>query len=906
MSTLRIYKYKDNNKTTKIHLYLLAYTCIAGIFASVSTPLMAAENILPATTIIGEVDNDSGQQIGDVDIPSCNSFNLGFNSINNSTWTVKSDIGTGSTVFVGQEWQVSFEVRHPRQRRPGLDIVSVGNDGINPLYLNVTPQGPVDSGATPIGEIPNLDWFVGDGVIALNGPVGPWQFSFDGDSDPKSLLPPQTSDPVSAKITVTLRATSPGLITLPEVTVSGYDDTPIAGAVSCGPMAVNMSWNVVAKKDLIAFIDVSNVDAAYTQIDSSDRTTGPHGIRIDVLANDSDPEIPGSTGDTNEIRMSKWDTVSALGATVICGSENKNPAPPEAEFFFLEAGPCTYIPPLDVDSGTDSFKYTIRGANRTADEEQEGIVLIEFKANQAPIIAAPVFGTTPGVDSSFDLTPQIIDPEADPFTCFPDGPTSPAGNGTALIQLDCSMDWDNTNPGFTGNISVPFKVCDAHNTLQNGDFKGATTRTPAYAGFDLNENQTRRCNTGTATIAILPGLIIPPTGVSDKDILNAGYSADGVGAYSLSIPVLANDTDGNGPNPTMPSADLAVITPPAVEQGSASFVGDRLVFTPADEFSGVVSMTYRVCEDPAEQDPPYFDDPNTPLINEGLPFCGVGAVSIVVLGNAAPVVNPDATAIADDALLTGFDLGANDIDPDGDPIACTAGVPVSNNPDLVESANVSADCKLSFNPVNGQAGVVEFTYEVCDQHTLTNPSYPAVPYGSDGLSPGDISSRCSTGTATVTVSVAPPPEPNPEDTDPDPVCVADVAQTGIGTPVVISVLDNDSDLDANLQPSAVILTGPPADEPDVSAEGGSVKMNDANTIIYAPPLNFQGTDTFSYTARDEFGQACKAGVTVTVNGLGGGNNGEAIAIPSLSRWAQLLLVLLMVGLAIKTTRVSKY
>jgi len=228
---------------------------------------------------------------------------------------------------------------------------------------------------------------------------------------------------------------------------------------------------------------------------------------------------------------------------------------------------------------------------------------------------------------------------------------------------------------------------------------------------------------------------------------------------------------------------------------------------------------------------------------------------------------------------------------------------VNNNPGLVTSATVGADCKLSFDPVDGQAGVVEFTYEVCDQHTLSFPAYPAIPYGNpDGLAPGANSSRCSTGLAIITVGLANGQDPNPLDLDPEPTCVADAVQTGIGSAVIIPVLNNDTDFNIQLQPSPVILTGPPADQPEIGTAGGSAKMNGANTIVYSPPANFEGVDTFSYTARDELGQACKAGVTVTVSSNA---TAAAVGVPGLSNWGKLGLALLLLIVSWPAVRIYK-
>jgi hypothetical protein len=115
-----------------------------------------------------------------------------------------------------------------------------------------------------------------------------------------------------------------------------------------------------------------------------------------------------------------------------------------------------------------------------------------------------------------------------------------------------------------------------------------------------------------------------PVGVADVDSVDAGHSGDAVGLSV--IPVLANDTDGNGPKPTQPTAGLFILSAPDPAMGTAVVQGSNVRFTPADGYEGPVTFTYRVCEDPAAQNPPY----------NGFGLCGAGKVTVNVLGNDAP------------------------------------------------------------------------------------------------------------------------------------------------------------------------------------------------------------------------------------------------------------------------------
>lgn len=85
--------------------------------------------------------------------------------------------------------------------------------------------------------------------------------------------------------------------------------------------------------------------------------------------------------------------------------------------------------------------------------------------------------------------------------------------------------------------------------------------------------------------------------------------------------------------------------------------------------------------------------------------------------------------------------------------------------------------------------------------------------------------------------------------------VDDAAETAVGEPVTIEVLDND-------EPDAEALTIVRATAP---VEGGEVTISrDSRTITYTPPTGFSGTDTFRYTVRDGEGNTSTATVTVQV------------------------------------------
>ena len=103
-----------------------------------------------------------------------------------------------------------------------------------------------------------------------------------------------------------------------------------------------------------------------------------------------------------------------------------------------------------------------------------------------------------------------------------------------------------------------------------------------------------------------------------------------------------------------------------------------------------------------------------------------------------------------------------------------------------------------------------------------------------------------------------------------PVAQNDNATTTEGVQVVIPVLNNDSDSDGTLVPSTVTVVD--------QADHGSTTVNPTTgAITYTPAAGFTGSDSFTYTVRDDDGAVSnQATVSVQVNPASGGG-GEIVA-----------------------------
>jgi len=94
--------------------------------------------------------------------------------------------------------------------------------------------------------------------------------------------------------------------------------------------------------------------------------------------------------------------------------------------------------------------------------------------------------------------------------------------------------------------------------------------------------------------------------------------------------------------------------------------------------------------------------------------------------------------------------------------------------------------------------------------------------------------------------------------DVPPVALDDTAETEINTPVMIDILDNDSDSDGTLVPGSVTIESNPSD--------GIITNIDTDTgeVTYTPDQDFSGEDSFEYQVCDNDALCDTATVTITV------------------------------------------
>ena len=255
------------------------------------------------------------------------------------------------------------------------------------------------------------------------------------------------------------------------------------------------------------------------------------------------------------------------------------------------------------------------------------------------------------------------------------------------------------------------------------------------------------------------------------------------------VAVLANDTDAEG--------DLLTVT--AVTQGSHGVVAinpDKTVkYTPAANYNGPDSFTYTV--------------------SDGNGGTATGTVSVTVTsGNDAPVANADTATVAEDGTVSINVLG-NDSDPDGDALTVAAVTQGSHG-----TVAINPDKTVKYTPAANYNGADAFAYTISD--------------GNGGTASG-----------TVVINVTP--------VNDAPVAVNDAATVAAGSPVTVSVLANDADLDGPVLAVSAVTQG----------TRGTVTINADQTVTYTAGL-YIGADSFTYTVSDGAGGTATATVAVNV------------------------------------------
>ena len=474
------------------------------------------------------------------------------------------------------------------------------------------------------------------------------------------------------------------------------------------------------------------------------------------------------------------------------------------------------------------------------------VTVTVLPVNDGPVAFDDVVTTITGTAVTLDPTLNDVDVDGDDLTVTLIG--QPA-SGTATLNANGTVSYT-PNAGFTGSDSFYYTVSDP---------SGATS-------------------TAVIRVIVQPGANRGPNAVDDTYQVPVGVPS--------ALPVTTNDTDPD--NDTLVIVD--VVQP---QHGTVTVTPDgRLLYTPDAGYTGTDSFTYTVSDGKGAEDSAVVSlQVGTPVVNRR-PFAG------------------DDTAFTPEDTAVLIVVGANDSDPDGDPLT----VAFVDQP-VHGTIQLQPDGSVLYTPNDNFTGLDRFTYQACDPsnecfaatvvvtvtpvndaptaaddvattpvNTPTNirvlandvdpddtelfvtiveePLYGTVTVLADGrvrYEPettfrGDdffvyevCDAQNACDTAEVIITVGGANQ-QPDVTD-------DTAETDEDEPVTIDPIANDSDPDGD--PIEIVeVTDPP---------NGTVTFNPDGTIEYTPEPDFNGTDTFSYTVCDDVLNCTSGIVTVTVN-----------------------------------------
>ena len=558
----------------------------------------------------------------------------------------------------------------------------------------------------------------------------------------------------------------------------------------------------------------------------------------------------------------------------------------------------------DPDNPGDSHTYTLVAGAGSADNGS-------FNINNNQLRTSEVFNFE--VDNSYSIRVQTEDAAGSTFskqftisiTNVNDLPLANddlnnSTTGTASVTINAAAN-DTDEDGSV----VPASAAKATNptngtAVNNGD--GTFTYTP-NAGFEGGDSFTYTIDDNSGATS-LPGTIVITVGPNSNPVANDDLSNTTLEDVALVINVIANDTDSDG---SIDPASITISTNPS--KGTAQANNDGTVtYTPNPDENGTDEFSYSVRDNLGAAS------------NQARVRVNINPV------NDPPVANNDSENTAEETPVT-IDVLANDNDladsQNGGSIDPTT-VNVVSGPSN-GSVQVNTDGTITYTPSDGFNGSDTFTYNVRDNSNAvsndatvtvnvssvndpptavndpTNPTTEdnaitinvvANDTDSDGsVIPGSVllidlpTNGLASNNGDGTVTYTPNENYNGNDsftytveddqgavsniatvsiqvagTNDPPVAVDDANNsTNEDTPLVINITANDSDPDGTIDNSSIIASVP---------ANGTVTILTGGNIRYTPNQDFNGSDSFNYTVKDDGGAISNvAVVSIVVNDI---------------------------------------
>lgn len=683
-------------------------------------------------------------------------------------------------------------------------MVNAVNDAPTATAETYTTAEDTPLTVTAPGVLANDNDIDGDTLSAVLA-AGPTRGSLTLNADGSFVYTPNAN--INGSDSFTYRASDGQAVSTPATTV-----TINITAVNDRPVAVNDSGYSVTEDSSLSVPAATGVLANDTDVENDPLTavlaTGTANGTLTLNANGSFLYTPtanfhGTDSFTYRANDGALDSANAASVTISVISVNDLPV----------AVDDAYTTPEDT----------------TLSVPAPGVLGNDQDVDVDPLTAELVLGPTHGIlalnpNGSFSYTPNADFHGNDTFTYRAnDGTGVSVLAATVTITVEPRNDAPVANAdAYTTAEDTPLTVAApgvlANDTDIDADSLTAVIATqPQHGTLTLNANGsftytpalnyngpdsfTYYANDGTVNSNAAATVTITVTEVNDLPVAVAdAYTT----AEDTPLTVAAPGVLANDTDAEHDPLTAVVVAGPA--HGSLTLNADgSFTYTPALNYNGADSFTYRA--------------------NDGSSLSELAAtVSITITpDNDLPVAVNDSYTTNEDTPLTVAAPGVlgNDTDEEGDTLTAHLATPPSHG-----ALTLNANGGFTYTPALNYFGSDSFTYTASDAE---GPSQPA--------------------TVTITViSVNDAPVANP-DTYP-----AIDEDTVLSVPSETGVLANDTDVENDALTAR--LVSQPAH--------GTVTLNPNGSFTYAPALNYNGPDSFVYTAFDGALDSEETTVSLTV------------------------------------------
>ncbi|MCL6434297.1 MAG: tandem-95 repeat protein [Leptolyngbyaceae cyanobacterium HOT.MB2.61] len=403
-----------------------------------------------------------------------------------------------------------------------------------------------------------------------------------------------------------------------------------------------------------------------------------------------------------------------------------------------------------------------------------------------------------------------------------------AGNGTLTLGATTGLTFSSGNGNQNASMIFSGTLAAINNALSTLTYRGNLN----FNGEDtINLSVNDNGNTGSGIpLSDSQAIAVNVLGVNNAPVITVPLAPSTNAGVNLAIAGISiNDPDaGSGLLQVTIAAANGVLSIPTENltffQGDGTldsritFAGSLsainialagLVYRSNPNFTGFETISVSVNDQGSSGIGTPLSDTKTLFVNVG------GAV------NNPPIANPDAYSVLRNTTLNvpGTGVLGNDSDSDGPSLnAILVSLPAQG------SLSLSPTGSFMYTPNPGFTGIDTFTYRASD---------------------GIANSNLATVTINVTVPANTPPTASPDIF----LLNEDTTRTG-------NVLSNDTDVEDGRPAIAQLITGP--------TQAATFTLNADGSFNYTPNPNFNGTDTFTYIARDSAGATSNT-ATVTLS-----------------------------------------